>query len=62
MRCVGWAHRDISPGNILVFPTSEGGVRGVLADFEYSKRFDDTSSIHPTCPVSVSFVEEDVVY
>ncbi|KAI0720290.1 hypothetical protein C8T65DRAFT_736033 [Cerioporus squamosus] len=46
MRTVGWAHRDISPGNTLVFPTSHGGIRGVLTDFEYAKRFDDNSPIH----------------
>ncbi|TFK94828.1 hypothetical protein K466DRAFT_593295 [Polyporus arcularius HHB13444] len=60
MRCVGWAHCDISPGNILVFPTSEGGVRGVLADFEYSKRFDDNSPIHPTCAGTPNFMAVEV--
>ncbi|TFK94824.1 hypothetical protein K466DRAFT_194285 [Polyporus arcularius HHB13444] len=60
MRCVGWAHRDVSPGNILVFPTSEGGVRGVLADFEYSKHFDDNSPIHPTCAGTPNFIAVEV--
>ncbi|EAU89706.2 other/FunK1 protein kinase [Coprinopsis cinerea okayama7 len=50
MFCVGWVHRDISPGNILVFrtsPTAQWQVK--LSDLEYAKRFpcDDQPSPIP---------------
>ena len=39
LRRLGYVHRDVSPGNILLY---EG--RGILADMEYAKHQDDTST------------------
>ncbi|KAG2008963.1 other/FunK1 protein kinase [Coprinopsis cinerea AmutBmut pab1-1] len=42
MFCAGWVHRDVSPGNILVYresPTSPWAVK--LSDLEHAKRFPD---------------------
>ncbi|KAG2008947.1 hypothetical protein CC2G_014325 [Coprinopsis cinerea AmutBmut pab1-1] len=38
MFCAGWVHRDISAGNILAFPTSEGTWQAKLSDLEYAKK------------------------
>ena len=35
----GWVHRDISPSNIYLYINPETGEkRGLIGDFEYSKR------------------------
>ncbi|KAA1476268.1 hypothetical protein DENSPDRAFT_827146 [Dentipellis sp. KUC8613] len=34
---IGWVHRDISSGNLLWYPTEDGG-RGILSDLEYAKK------------------------
>ncbi|GJE96418.1 hypothetical protein PsYK624_126150 [Phanerochaete sordida] len=42
---LGWVHRDISTGNILVCG-APGKERGLLTDFEYAKRCDDVDPVH----------------
>ena len=37
MHELGWVHRDVSTGNILLY-REEGEVRVILADLEYAKK------------------------
>ncbi|KAI9062842.1 hypothetical protein FKP32DRAFT_1676757 [Trametes sanguinea] len=47
MRCLailhllGWVHRDISSGNILVIRGGSNQLRGMLTDFEYAKEYEE---------------------
>ena len=39
----GILHRDIKPGNILIYPGGEEGNRGILIDYDHAIRIADTS-------------------
>ena len=39
----GILHRDIKPGNIIIFPEGEEGNRGILIDYDHAIRIADTS-------------------
>jgi serine/threonine protein kinase len=39
----GILHRDIKPGNILIYPEGEEGNRGILIDYDHAIRVTDTS-------------------
>ncbi|CCM06342.1 uncharacterized protein FIBRA_08597 [Fibroporia radiculosa] len=51
----GWVHRDLSTGNILVL---NGNIR--LADFEYAKRLDESSSSHDIRTGTADFMSVEV--
>lgn len=38
LHSVRWVHRDISPGNILIYETEDKVLRAKLSDVEYAKR------------------------
>ena len=39
----GILHRDIKPGNILIYPEGEEGNRGILIDYDHAIRSADAS-------------------
>ena len=49
MFCAGWVHRDISTGNLLCYSG-----RGILADFEYAKKFDPKPTVEASPEKTVS--------
>ena len=39
MHKAGWVHIDLSPGNLFLYTEPVTGIkRGIIGDFEYSKR------------------------
>lgn len=50
---LGYMHRDLSCGNILLVD-GENGPTGVLIDLEYTKKFPDTDgNVHDVRTVSI---------
>ena len=39
----GILHRDIKPGNIIIYPEGEEGNRSILIDYDHAIRIADTS-------------------
>ncbi|KAI0341452.1 hypothetical protein BDW22DRAFT_1359015 [Trametopsis cervina] len=53
---LGWIHRDISAGNVLVM--NNGAAK--IADLEYSKRHDDDAPVHHGRTGTYCFVAEEI--
>ncbi|KAJ3517940.1 hypothetical protein NLJ89_g193 [Agrocybe chaxingu] len=47
MFLAGWVHRDVSAGNILLDAPDGQVSRGIIADLEYSKKFNDAQTGTP---------------
>lgn len=59
LHAIGWLHRDVSIGNILIKPN--GSV--VLADLEYAKRFDDPALRNDsTVSIVHIFATDSIIY
>ncbi|KAF9231689.1 hypothetical protein BU15DRAFT_55848 [Melanogaster broomeanus] len=45
--CAGVLHRDISPGNVVIFVDEDGNARGLLIDWDLSKEISKTKKRRP---------------
>jgi len=58
---MGFAHRDIKPGNVLVFGSEEEGFHAVLADFGFAAGDGDRSIVFLTSNVGCVSIVKSIV-
>ncbi|RXW17736.1 hypothetical protein EST38_g8109 [Candolleomyces aberdarensis] len=60
--CAGWVHRDISPGNILLWRGVDGQPRCKIGDLEYAKKFPPSSTLPDIKTGTAGFIPVEMVY